>query len=230
MSLGSEASPLGAFVCIEGIDGAGKTTLVERLQDYITMEGGDPAVITPSMFPPEAMAIRKLQLDPSLAFSDTTLAMLFTTQRVILADMIRDLRQQHSVVFVDRWVLSTMVYQGQCGTADTSSIMKVHSEMVGLTPDVGIFLDLPPQLAIDRKLAQGGGTDRFESRTLDWYTKLAAAYRQTSDMMGYIRINADQNEAAVFNEALHICKASATFLRAQAACRPLPTRAIPISS
>jgi dTMP kinase len=213
-SCGSEDAPRGVMVCIEGIDGAGKTTLVGRLTQWVQSLGCTSAQLTADQYSQEALAIRELQLNPAYKFDDTSLALLFTVQRYALLRQIDQLLRTVDVVFIDRWVLSTMVYQGLCGTASSELIRHLHSTIIKKNPDVGILLDLSPEAALERKLKQGGGTDRFEGRGLNWYQMISTAYKSLASPMAYSVIDASADLDTVFSQAQQICKASYTFARA----------------
>jgi len=152
------------FVTIEGIDGAGKSTLIEHLVphfDLITREPGGC---------PLAEAIRSQLLEPDLPINHEAETLLFLAARAQhVAEVIQPALQQNKRVLCDRFVDSTIAYQGY---GREQEIEKLCHLACPLEPDLTLLLDLDPKIALSRLKSH----DRLEKTGLDFYTRVRDGY------------------------------------------------------
>src|SRR5437660_11877852 len=167
------------FLVVEGMDGAGKSTQIERLARWLT-EAGVPPVVTRE---PGATAIgeriREILLDPASAAMDRkTEALLYAADRAQhAAEVIRPALAAGRVVISDRYVDSSLAYQGLARGLGIERILDLSMWATGdLLPDLVLLLDVSPELA--RQRASGGGRveDRIESEDDDFHRRVADAY------------------------------------------------------
>ena len=161
----------GLFVTFEGIDRSGKTTQAGLLVEALGAEalgvrepGGTPA----------GEKVRELLKDPSVSLSPEAEALLFAAARSeLVADVILPALEEGKVVVSDRYLDSSLAYQGGArglGIADVEQVN--HFATRGLKPDLTFLLDLPPEDAA----ARAGESDRFEEEGTSLQEAVGAAY------------------------------------------------------
>ena len=137
----------GAFICIEGLDGSGKTTqarlLADRLRkDNETFFTAEPSAGKTGTFLRECCLYEKCRL-PTAAE-----ALLFSADRIEhLENEIKPALSSGKVVVCDRYLHSSLAYQGSAGV-DLDWIAKINS--YALTPDLSVFIDVPPERVLER--------------------------------------------------------------------------------
>ena len=188
--LGDAPRAKGLFVTMEGVDGCGKTTqrnaLIEHLKTLgwtITMTrepGGDEV----------AEKIRNLVLDPvNTAIFDETEAYLYAASRCqnVRAIIRPALMKGHAVV-CDRFVDSSIAYQGGGRQLGTARIAEINREAVGDTqPDITIYLRMQPEKALSRRLS-ASEPDRLEREKESFFERTYCAYEELYAQEGMERV------------------------------------------
>jgi dTMP kinase len=151
------------FVVIEGIDGAGGGTQRQALEKQFSQSGDFKSILT-FKFPYYENPIGKLI--KNFLYSDQKLRpehqfLLFAGQMALDSPRIEKVRE-NGLVIADRWVTSTMVYQGLQGMPTPDMLEAVRIFKLA-TPDLIIFLDVPPPAALERdQKGKEGKEGRFE--------------------------------------------------------------------
>ncbi|SDX70408.1 thymidylate kinase [Modestobacter sp. DSM 44400] len=168
----------GVLIAFEGGEGAGKSTQVRQLQEWLAQEG----FLARSTFEPGATAsgagIRSIVLDPASAgLSARAEALLYAADRAQhVHDVLRPALDAGEVVITDRFVDSSLAYQGAGRTIpmdDVRSISRWATQ--GLQPDLTVLLDLPPETGLAR--ARGRATaDRLEAESLDFHQRVRRTF------------------------------------------------------
>jgi dTMP kinase len=179
----SPISPAMFFV-FDGVDGSGKTTQLNQLADWLREQGHDVIVCKDPGTTELGEKLRSILLSKSeVPIHMRSEMMMFTTARTQLVEqIIRPALAEGKTVVLDRYVLSTVVYQGHAGNLDADAIRMVNDFATdGLWPDQTFILDLPAETAMQRL---GDDLDRMESRGLAYFEKvrsgfLAEAEKQT---------------------------------------------------
>jgi dTMP kinase len=172
----SSPFPPGAlFLVIEGLDGAGKTTQIERLAAFLSDTGTPPVVTREPGGTHVGAAIRDLLLDPANAgLSPRAEALLYAADRAQhVAEVIRPALEAGRVVVSDRFVDSSLAYQGLArglGVGPIGDISRWATD--GLLPDLVVLLDLPSGEGQRRS----AGTDRIEREGDDFHRRVGHAY------------------------------------------------------
>jgi dTMP kinase len=174
----------GLFIVFEGIDGSGTTTQCRILADYLE-EVGIPIVLTREPGGTSAAEkIRDLVLDPSLGdishIAELFLIAASRTQHV--DELIRPSLERGIVVICDRFLASSLAYQGYGRGLDLDIVAQVNELAVGnCLPDLTIYLDLPLGEARVRRNQRGGEVDRLEQAGDDLQEKAARGYREIAE-------------------------------------------------
>ena len=138
----------GAFICIEGLDASGKTTQARRLVRELRRRGFK-AVYTTEPSPGEiGKFIRTYILQRKRRVPIAVEALLFAVDRVDhLERRVKPALQEGKIVVSDRYVYSSLAYQGAAGL-DLNWIEEINRSVV--TPDLAIYIDVPPEVAVKR--------------------------------------------------------------------------------
>jgi dTMP kinase len=145
----SESSHSGFFICIEGIDGSGKTTHARSLVDNLKSLGHDAVYTTePTRYSIPGRKLRESFFAPErLPVEDEF--RLFLEDRIIhLRDEVTPQLEQGKIVVTDRYYFSSVAYQGSRGL-DWKYILEENLK-IAMKPNIVILLDIPVDDAIDR--------------------------------------------------------------------------------
>jgi len=172
----------GKFIVIDGPDGAGKSTQQKLLADYLKAAGLEVCLARDPGGTAIGDKIRSILLDNGHAeMSVQCEVMLYMASRAQLAQqVIRPALQKGQCVICDRYISSTIAYQG-AGGADTQTIASVADVAVrGLWPDLTVIVDLDEQEGLRRALARRGGPglDRMESKDLQFHRRVRELFLQ----------------------------------------------------
>ena len=169
------------FITIEGCDGVGKTYQTNLLREFCKQTAQDHIVFTREPGGSDiAEQIRKIILDAkNEGMDDLCEAFLYAASRIQhLKDIVKPAIEQGKVVFCDRFVHSSYVYQGLGRGLGLEKIIDLNALAVGeYMPEFTIFLDLSPAKAFERK---GGAdqNDRMEAVSYSFHQKVYDAYLQ----------------------------------------------------
>ena len=162
------------FVCFEGIDGAGKSTQVALLKDYLRDSEFSVEALCDPGTTKLGKAIRQLVLDCDDPISPNAQMLLFSSARAELSAYIKEQLRAGKIILCDRWLLSTLVYQAHLNKVDPRLITDIFSQ-TSLVPDLCVLLDIDPQSA-DRRKQHEARKDRFERVSLAQKNNMRAAY------------------------------------------------------
>ena len=159
----------GRFITLEGGEGAGKTTQIVHLADWLRQRGVTCTVTREPGGTGLGRKIRALLLDPDHAgMSPETELLLYMADRAQhIGSVIRPALARGETVVCDRYFDATLVYQGAARGLPTERIQRLHDLVFdGLNPDLTLLLDLPVEtgLARARQQLDAGGRVRQESR------------------------------------------------------------------
>jgi len=170
----------GTLITLEGIDGAGKTTLAQALRETLAGRGVEVALLREPGGVAAAERIRELVHDPAQRIGPRAEALLYAAARAqLVEERLRPLLQDGALVLLDRFVDSSLVYQGAGRELGIEAVRAINAFATGgLAPDRTLLLDLEPGLARARAGERGDAPDRIEQEGEDFFTRTAAAYRQ----------------------------------------------------
>ncbi|MFA7440544.1 MAG: dTMP kinase [Sphingomonadaceae bacterium] len=172
---------MSRFIAFEGGEGAGKTTQISLLADYLRARGHDVVTTREPGGTPGAEAIRSLLVEGAAGrWTAESDSLLFAAARADhVARLIRPALAAGKIVLCDRFVHSTFAYQGGGNGLDMDKLRALHDFCSGgLWPDLVLWLDLPPQEGLRRAAARHAGVDRFEQRDSNFHARVHAAFAQ----------------------------------------------------
>jgi dTMP kinase len=195
----------GRLITIEGLDGAGKTTLAVGLLDGLRARGLDAELLREPGGVRASELIRELVKDPELRISARAEALLYAAARAqLVEEALNPLLERGTSVLLDRFVDSSLAYQGggrQLGLAPVREINEFATG--GLAPDLTLFLDIDPTIGRERSRERADPLDRLELESDGFFARIADAYRElaAAHPERIRKIDASQPPEAVLAEA-----------------------------
>jgi dTMP kinase len=191
---------------MEGTDGAGKTTQINMLKDYFAERGYKVVCVREPGSTPIGEKIREIIIDKNnTEMCSMTEAMLYAAARAqLVGEVILPALKEGSVVIADRFVDSSIVYQGYARGMGERRIKNLNRYCVEeLEPDITFFLRLKPEDGLKRKRAQAE-LDRIESehfnfhqRVYDGYVSLARRNKKRIKMIDALKSTEEIHEEIV---------------------------------
>ena len=169
----------GVLITLEGIEGAGKSTLAASLRTRLESSGRQVLLTREPGGTPLAEKIRAAVLDRSserISPASETLLM-FAARAIHLDNLIRPAVARGDWVLCDRFTDATRCYQG-AGRGVARELIESLARLVhpDLNPHLTLLLDLPPELGLKRSRQRGSDADRIESEALAFFARVRAAY------------------------------------------------------
>ncbi|MCR5632627.1 MAG: dTMP kinase [Eubacterium sp.] len=169
----------GIFITMEGPDGSGKSTQISRLKEYLEKEGYNVLITREPGGTVISEAIREIILNKDFTeMSPVTEMMLYASARAqLIAEVVGPAIDNGTAVISDRFVDSSLVYQGMARGLGVDTVYEINKVAIGdYMPDVTFMLDLPAEIGISRKKDQKE-LDRMELESLEFHKKVAEGYR-----------------------------------------------------
>ena len=170
----------GIFITMEGPDGSGKTTQIKKLEEYLTEKGYDVIITREPGGTKISEAIRGVILNRDFSEMDPVTEMLLyaSARAQLVAEVIGPAIESGKAVISDRFVDSSVVYQGIARGLGIENVYSVNSHAIReFMPDVTFLLDLPAEEGIKRKKDQKE-LDRMELESLEFHKNVAEGYRK----------------------------------------------------
>ena len=166
---------MSLFIEFEGIDGSGKTTQAELLAEKLTSIQQSNIIIREPGGTPLGESIRKeLKSNPNL--DPVTQLFLFSACRTeLIKDVINPNLEEGHIVICDRYIFSTIAYQGHAEGLNIAYIENmIDLSTGGLTPDIVIFIDTPVEIA--KKRRENETNDYYDQKDIDYYIRTREGY------------------------------------------------------
>ena len=185
------------LIAFEGIDGSGKTTQAKKLKEYLESKGKKVSLYREPGGTQVGEIIRKIIIENHL--DERTEILLFEASRSRLFEekIIKELNKG-KIIILDRFILSTLAYQGYGKGVDINFIENLNRFATrGITADVYILIDVPVDLALKRKSEKTRFEDKsFLERVRKGYLELSKRYKNVHVIDG------TKSEDEVFSEVL----------------------------
>ena len=196
----------GLFITFEGVEGAGKTTQIERLRGALKELGYSPYVTREPGGEPAAESIRSLLLNSELNITSTAELLLFLAARAqVTANVIVPRLAAGDIVICDRYVDSTAAYQGYARGHDVEMVGRLNRLAAGgLMPDITILLDLDPAVGLRRQTDR----NRMEAESLEFHKCVRQGFLEEArkDSRRFRVVDAAQTPQAVHEQILAAVK------------------------
>ena len=190
MRLNNEVTKKGIFICIEGLDGSGKTTHAHRLVQNLQSKGFDAVYTTEPSRGELGKFIRGTILEGKKRVPRVVEAVLFAVDRVEHFEKdVKPALAEGKVVVSDRCVYSSLAYQGAAGL-DLEWIEEINSS--ALPPDLALYIDVPPEVVVKRIRRKKSVMERLETQR-----KVEKVYIKFVDAGKLVPINGDTTKVEV---------------------------------
>ena len=203
----------GLFISFEGIDGAGKSTHIDRVAQLFRAAGRTVVLTREPGGTPVSEKLRELVLhEPMDPLTEALL--MFAARREHLVQVIEPALARGDVVLCDRFTDATFAYQGGGRGFDWQVLSQLEHMVQALPhgnlrqPELTLWFDLDPHIAAQR-LASARVPDKFESQPADFFAAVRAGYakRQTEMPSRFAQIDASQSMDAVGTEVVRMVTA-----------------------
>jgi dTMP kinase len=170
----------GRLITIEGIDGAGKSTLAASLADALRERGVAVSLLREPGGVEASERIRELVSDPALDVGARAEALLYAAARAqLVEERVLPVLASGEWVLLDRFVDSSLAYQGagrELGIEEVAALNRFATG--GLRPDRTLLLRVDPAVGQARQAARGATPDRLERAGAEFFARVAAAYEE----------------------------------------------------
>jgi dTMP kinase len=184
----------GLFITLEGIEGAGKSTVAQLVSEWLSARGVTARVTREPGGTPLAERVRKIVLErgtETVPGAAETLLM-FAARSIHIENLIRPSLLRGEWVICDRFTDATRAYQGYGRGMDMSWIEQLAAAVQGdVRPECTLLLDLPVAIGMARAQGRSGmAADRFEAEREEFFERVRGGYlalaRQTPDRIRVI--------------------------------------------
>ncbi len=171
-----QAVARGKFITLEGIDGAGKSSLIPAIEAFLMARGVAVRLTREPGGTPLGESLRKLLLAEPMAL-DTETLLMFAARAEHLDKVIRPALASGSWVVSDRFTDATFAYQGGGRGLPFSRLKALEQWVHGdLQPDLTLFFDVPVAVGMARRESAAQRLDRFERQDPEFFQRVREAY------------------------------------------------------
>tara|TARA_B100001115_G_scaffold67578_1_gene49916 strand:+ start:305 stop:916 length:612 start_codon:yes stop_codon:yes gene_type:complete len=191
------------FITLEGSEGAGKSTLIERLKKYFLDKNIEFIFTKEPGATEEGAELRKLLLDKNIELDPISETFLLLADRLEhVRKIINPALEENKNVLSDRYIDSTYAYQGAGRKINKDELDKFIKPLNFPKPDLTIYLDLPVEEGLMRVKGRDN-LDRFEEEEIDFFERIRNSYLKLAqeDKHRVIIIDSTVSEAEVFELA-----------------------------
>ncbi len=184
---------MGFFITLEGIEGSGKSTQMALLKGYLEAKGSDVITLREPGGTPLGELVRSILLNNAEGRTIEPRAELYlyeASRAELVEEVIRPALKKGRIVICDRYVDSTVAYQGYARGLDVKEVIAINkSAVAGVMPDITLILDMDPGAGLKRAFSrietrkkQGSETeDRFEKEGLDFHSRVREGYLKIAE-------------------------------------------------
>ncbi|KWZ92422.1 MAG: dTMP kinase [Anaerococcus vaginalis] len=200
----------GLLIVFEGPDGSGKTTVLEKVYKKLLQDGYDIYKFREPGGTEISEKIREIILDnENIKMSSRCEALLYAASRAqLVEEKLRPLLEKGSIILCDRFVMSSMLYQGIGRGLGIDEVKNINDFAIGeIRADLTLFLNIDYKTAIDRKRRNfvsdrlENEDDSFHKKTYDGYIDLSRKFKDE-----IISIDANKDVETVVNNCLDVIK------------------------
>ena len=170
----------GKLITIEGVDGAGKSTLAGTLRHALAARGTTVELLREPGGVRVSERIRELVKDPAATIGPRAEALLYAAARAqLVEEALLPLLQSGTTVLLDRFIDSSLAYQGAGRELGIDAVRQINLFATrGLVADRTLLLAIDPAHGLARSGSRGGPSDRLEQAGEAFFARTAAAYAQ----------------------------------------------------
>ncbi|AUN98370.1 dTMP kinase [Bacteriovorax stolpii] len=178
-SFRAPAFPGSFFLSFEGIEGAGKSTQIIKLKNYLEEKNFRVLVLREPGGTPFGEKMRQAILETKTEITPLAEAHLFASSRAQLLSevVLKELAIPNTVIICDRYIDSSLVYQGHSRGLGVAEVLNIHNVFpLNLVPHLTFYLRINVETSEKRQKMRNAPKDYFESKGVDFYKKLVVGY------------------------------------------------------
>lgn len=199
----------GKFIVFEGSDGSGKSSVLEKVSQYLDETGIDYLITREPGGTNIGEEVRKILLHSKDEdkFNDRTEALLFAAARSqSVEEVLKPALKTKDLVISDRYVMSSLAYQGYARNLGVNEVKMINDFATdNLKPDYTFFLDVDPITVLNRK-RQKVEADRLEREGNDFHNRVYEGYKSLLNDENVIVIDARQSLEKVIQDTIEKLK------------------------
>jgi len=175
---------MGYFITFEGGEGTGKTTIINYISKYLENKGYDVVTTREPGGIDIAEQIRNIILDIKNTKMDyRTEALLYAASRTQhLAEKIIPALKENKIVLCDRYLDSSLVYQGIARGLGIENVLKINMFATEYMPNITFFIDVKPEICFKRLKDNNREMDRLDLEKMDFHNMVYEGYKQIAKM------------------------------------------------
>lgn len=195
-------TPGSFFLSLEGIEGSGKSTQIKEIENFVRSKGLRVVTLREPGGTTFGEKLREAILGSEVPLHPLAECHLFLASRAQLLKekILPFLLVPGSVVILDRYIDSTLAYQGKARKLGYETVLTLHQhDPLNLLPHRSYFLDISLETSMERQRARGNAKDYFESQKAEFYQNLVDGYRELSGIFSdrIMKIDAEKSVADV---------------------------------
>jgi dTMP kinase len=197
----------GHFISLEGGEGAGKSTQIDHIKEWLEKRGHTVIVTREPGGTPLAEIIRNMVLHgehPEMT-AHTEMLLIFAARAQHVSELIQPALSRGDSVICDRFTDASFAYQGGGRGLPRSELESLETMVMGeLRPQLTLLLDLPVETGLQRASGRGS-EDRFETESLNFLQRARTVYLERAEEFSerYVVIDATQSADAVWQQIKH---------------------------
>ncbi len=175
---------MGYFITFEGGEGTGKTTIINYISKYLNDKGYSVVTTREPGGIDIAEQIRNIILDVKNTKMDyRTEALLYAASRTQhLAEKVIPALKENKIVLCDRYLDSSLVYQGIARGLGVDNVLKVNMFATEYMPNITFFIDVKPEICFKRLKDNHREMDRLDLEKMDFHNMVYEGYKQVAKM------------------------------------------------
>lgn len=199
----------GLFITFEGTEGSGKTTVVEKIYEYLLNKGIKVYKTREPGGSKIAEDIRNVILDVDNVKMDIiTEAMLYAaSRRQHLIEKVIPYLEEGYIVLCDRFIDSSLAYQGYARGIGIDKVYGINLYATdGILPDYTLYIDVRPEVGLKRISENNREQNRLDLEKIDFHNNVYAGYKEVEKRFPerFININGEQSREDVFKDAIKV--------------------------
>ena len=201
------AHPGSFFLSFEGIEGAGKSTQLLNLKAFLEEKNFRVLILREPGGTPFGEKLRSAILNTQTPIHPLAEVYLFAASRAQLLDEVtlKELNVPNTVIIYDRYIDSTLAYQGVGRNLGVQTILEIHQNFpLNLVPHMTFYLKISLDCSILRQEKRNQDKDYFESQGRDFYQKLIDGYDMAAELFPdrILVLNGEKEQSQVTNDII----------------------------
>jgi dTMP kinase len=184
-SFRAPAFPGSFFLSMEGIEGAGKSTQIVKIKEYLEAQDFRVLILREPGGTPFGEKLRGAILNTSTDLHPIAEAYLFASSRAQLLTevVLKELAVPNTVIICDRYLDSSLAYQGNARQLGMKTILEIHNCFpLHLVPHLTLYIRIPIETSYGRQKVRNAPKDYFEAQGSEFYKSLIAGYDQAAEL------------------------------------------------